>query len=92
MSGGVPVVSSFPVLGCSFQKQQEDSFAPRIFKPHKPLQAPFDVPQSPALFKSSSQWAFRPDIMKHISKRKGELSSHWPGRLTRGDKRPIASL
>lgn len=37
--------TSFAILDCSFQKQQEDSFAPKIFKPHKPFQTPFDMPQ-----------------------------------------------
>lgn len=53
--------TSFPFLDCSFQKQQEGSFAPRIFKPHKLFQIPFDMPQPSSISQeiNSACFAFR---------------------------------
>lgn len=50
--------TSFPILDYSFQKQQEGSFAPRIFKPHKPFQTPFDIPQLPSISQKLSSTCF----------------------------------
>lgn len=37
-------------LNRSCQEQQEGSFAPRTYKPHKPPQIPFGMPQLPSIF------------------------------------------